>query len=986
MRRPALWLWVFLIFTIVARGEIAPLPAIDFSHAGYGGGGVPLPVVPALTRVTPTGVDDTAALQAALDWAGQQAIQPNGFRGAVLLASGEFRVSGSLRMARTGVVLRGSTNPSAPTIIVATGQGRRTLLVVGGEAAEPVGPALAVLDDVAAGATSVRVSSIADFQPGDRVSLHRPSTKEWIEALGMNQATGNFADQRLHWLPGSRDLMWDRTVVSISVERNEVTLDAPITTAIEQRFGGGSLRKVSGPRVHSIGIEHLRLASEHDPENPLDEEHAWIALGIDHAEDVWVTDIAASRFVSSAVRVGTRARRVTIENCRSESPVSELANYRRQSFVVEGQQVLVRNCSANQGLADFITGQCAAGPNVFLDCRATDARGDSGSFESWSSGTLFENVSIEGADLRLTFDMERTQGGGWTAANSVVWNCRAGEIEVRGPENAPVVRREADAPLYRRLLEERKGADAGDTLSPRPLAPGAEPAVTTFTFRPLPEPAELPTRPVQLKNGRFVVGGRALWGAQFNAGWWKGQTSPAIAAKAAGRSITRWAPGRIGPGLTEDLRQVATDMEQRMMPFYAGGPGLWYDRRRDDHLLMPRPDANVWAPFFELPWARSGRGTAWDGLSQYDLSRFNPWFFSRTAALARLCDERGLVLYHNLYNTHNILETYAHYTDYAWRTANCINEIGIPEPPPLDERNTVHLNDLVYNVDHPERRRLHRAYIRHTLDQLGAAENVVFSLAFQFAGPLAFQEFFLDTIAEWQREHGRRIRLALVTSKDITDAILANPKYEPMIDVVDLRYWQRQSDGKLWAPRGDVNRAFREQNVHLFGRGVDTPPHTTPLNVYRGVREYRDRYPDKAIVAWHGGAGPLPVLMAGGAQALLVNPAAGQSQGSGAEASRIDDFVHRHLTPYLADLTPRDGWVAEPEQNFCLAAEKGPLLIHSLAGATIRFAPGRPAKTYREATWFNPQTGEVRTGESGETPDGTALAKPDEAEWLVLLR
>jgi hypothetical protein len=134
--------------------------------------------------------------------------------------------------------------------------------------------------------------------------------------------------------------------------------------------------------------------------------------------------------------VGPRARRVTIEACRSEEPVSEPAGYRRQSFLVEGQQVLVRQCVSEKGMNDFASGFAAGGPNVFLDSTATGALGPSGSFESWASGVLYERVHIEGAGIRLTNDSSRAQGAGWTAANSVVWNCDAREIDVRGPEGA----------------------------------------------------------------------------------------------------------------------------------------------------------------------------------------------------------------------------------------------------------------------------------------------------------------------------------------------------------------------------------------------------------------------------------------------------------------------------------------------------------------------------------------------------------------------
>src|SRR5471030_217656 len=40
---------------------------MDFSSAGYMGGGVPLPDVPEKKRVRPSGADDTAAIQTALD-------------------------------------------------------------------------------------------------------------------------------------------------------------------------------------------------------------------------------------------------------------------------------------------------------------------------------------------------------------------------------------------------------------------------------------------------------------------------------------------------------------------------------------------------------------------------------------------------------------------------------------------------------------------------------------------------------------------------------------------------------------------------------------------------------------------------------------------------------------------------------------------------------------------------------------------------------
>lgn len=956
---------------------------IDFSHAGYGGGGVRRPAVPATLRVRPTGGDDTALLQAALDRVASAPADARGWRGAVVLDAGTFRVGGQLRLRTSGVVLRG--RGVGVTTVVATGEGRRTLLEVGADEPPSAGVPLRVTDErVPAGALTLTLESVGGLATGDRVVVRRPSTKEWIEALGMNKAEGAFADQRLHWTPGSRDLVWDRTVASVDAGAKRVTLDAPITTALERRYGGGTLAKVTAHEpVRQVGVEGLTLESAFDASNPRDEEHAWIGVALDNVEDAWVSDVTARHFAGSAVRVGPRGRRVTVDRCRYESPVSEPGGYRRQSFLVEGQQVLVYDCRSEAGMNDFAVGFTAAGPNVFLNCESRGSLGASGSFESWASGVLYEGVRIEGAALRLTEDRSRSQGGGWTAANSVLSNCEARELEARGPDGAPNILKKSPEPLYETQLLKRIGRESeregGHTDSDRvPLFRDVRPPLRSGSRRAL--------RPLDIVNGRFVVDGRAVWGGMLNGAWWKGQVSPQIARTSSGSSITRFVPGRVGPGLTEDLPKLAARMAEEGTPFFNGGPGLWYERRRDAHLLDAQPDADVWAPFYEMPWARSGRGRAWDGLSKYDLSRFNPWYFARARAFAEACEEQGLVYYHNLYNTHNLLETAAHWVDFPWRPANNVNDTGLPEPPPLEARNTVHVANQFYDATDPRRRALHRAFILHTLDTLGDRPNVVLTLGFQFPGPLAFQQFFLDTVAGWEQRKGRRVRIALITTKEITDAILADPVRSKLISVIDARYWQYRPDGKLWAPEGGQNLAFREMITAEFKRAGDAPPDTTPAQVYRQVREYRDRFPDKAVVAWHSGAGPIPVLMAGAAQALMRNPAAGQSQGAQPDQTKLDPFVREYLSRVLMKMSPHDGLLEDPQGNWCLADARGAaVLVYSLAGASFKLARALPRRAYT-GIWFDPRTGATRPLDPPPSWEkGSMITKPSGEDWLLLL-
>ncbi len=847
-----------LVYVVGEDGDRVP----DFSGAGYGGGGVSLPVVAARVVVGPADGDDGARIQAAIDFVSALAPDAAGFRGAVQLAAGRYEIGGRLKIRTSGVVLRGAGAGTDGTVLVATGTGRRALIELSGnDVRENMGGVLALAaDTVPVGATQLKLAR-ADhgLAPGTRITVERPSPAEWIKAVGMDEAPGR---QPYTWKPGAFNVRWDRVVTAVDAEK--ITLDAPLTVALESHFGGGTVQAyVQSGYVERAGIENLRCESTFDAANPFDEQHAWNAVDLHAASDVWVADVTAVHFAGSAVQVGAKVARATVQDCASLAPVSERGGYRRMAFHTRGQQTLFLRCTSEQGGHDFTVGYLAAGPNVFLNCAAHETRGFSGSMGSWASGLLFDSGLIDGGALRLDNLETWNQGVGWAAVNSVLWNSSASVVIARQPPGATnwavavwgqfigdgrwsMVNEFADPKsLYRAQLQERAGAAALTALEPRRYATEQnlarlEAVVPDLAARLAPK-SPAPGRPLALVDGWLTVGGARLSGKQSETAWWLGRLEPARASE-FGRAITRFAPGRTGTGLTDEIPAVAAAMERAGEVVFRQHYGLWYDRRRIDHQLIRRPDGDVYPPFYEQPFARTGQGTAWDGLSRYDLTKYNPWYFSRLREFAAEARTRGLVLINEMYFQHNIIESAAHWMDSPWRSVNNINQTGFIEPPPVTG-DTIKMADAFYDVTQPARRALHRAYIRQCLANLAGETNVIHTLSAENSGPLHFMQFWLDVVAEWEAETGKHPLIALSAPRDVQDEILADAKRAALIDVIDLTYWWRTDKGDEFAPLGGQSLAPR-QHERLWKGGKPSAASIAAM-----AREYRAKFPGKAVIS-----------------------------------------------------------------------------------------------------------------------------------------
>ncbi|MCC8018612.1 MAG: glycoside hydrolase family 55 protein [Rikenellaceae bacterium] len=450
------------------QGDILP----DFSHCGYRGGGVALPDVPVAVVLTPSGGDDHPAIQAAIDRLAAGEPGPDGFRGAVQLKKGVYNISRTLVIPASGIVLRGEGNDKENgTVLLATSPHQYNVIEIGvrGRLTKVEGTERPITDEyVPSGSRTVHIADAGRwFAPGDRVVVHRPSTREWISAIGMDSipprplpgetsydsferfrrdGANTNTNGTVQWQPGTKDLLFERTVTAVDGDR--VTLDIPVVNALQREYGGATVYKYEFPeRISDCGVENLYGMALFDEtvtaENRyigthcVDEDHANNFVYCRAVENAWIRDVSVEHF-DCCVWTEPSSKFITGQDLSATNPVSVITGGRRYSYSVAGQMCLFQRCYASHHRHQFVLGASVPGPNTFVDGYGDVTFASSEPHQRWAAGCLYDNIVIRGPDGSLLAANRGWfgSGHGWSGAQIVFWNCTAPVIMPMRPPTA----------------------------------------------------------------------------------------------------------------------------------------------------------------------------------------------------------------------------------------------------------------------------------------------------------------------------------------------------------------------------------------------------------------------------------------------------------------------------------------------------------------------------------------------------------------------
>lgn len=405
----------------------------DFSYAGYRNGEQPFPALVGRKRIDVvtdfaadrTGASDaTRALQAALD-----AATPGS---EVFIPSGQYRIDGLLKLATSGVALRGEGAAKSVLRFTKTAaMTDRDHLTIGGALRSAT--LLPLAADAPALTHSVTVADARGLRVGDDVSVGWVITPEFVADHQMTEVWTQFVNQ---WKP-----MFRRRIVGIDVTQSphRVTLDVPLRHPARLR-DQAALRPESGYLSDCL-VEQLGLTTA----GPWDEvwksqrSHALALIGVKDCVVRSVASVAAAGqggyHLANGGLLIRDSQRVTVERVtlsRAQNRGDGGSGYLFE--VSTSSEILFADSQAEDGRHNFIQNWdfgcsgvvwqriASTGSRAFTS--VSDKLGFPAASEfhhSLAMANLIEQARIDDAWQAIN-RLYWSSGAGHTATETVLWN------------------------------------------------------------------------------------------------------------------------------------------------------------------------------------------------------------------------------------------------------------------------------------------------------------------------------------------------------------------------------------------------------------------------------------------------------------------------------------------------------------------------------------------------------------------------------------
>jgi len=415
----------------------------DFSHAGYHGGGLPIPIITEnIVDVTlpPYSADNTGAsdvtsiLQRALNDVGASG------GGVVYLPAGTYRIAPAsgetkaLEISYSNTILRGAGADSTFLFNDQEYMRQKSIIYVAPQWASwfsSGGQSTNIRYNLMEATKVIPVESVSGYQAGDEVVVLNTATEAFIAEHGM---TGMWTTNAM------KGVAHKRRIDSVDTDRSLLILDAPTRYPLKTR----DLARVhlAKPHLQECGIEDLSIGMRENsktgwgdndysvPGTGAYETHFAQVLKFEYTENSWVRGVHTYKpdvnvldvHLLSNCLLLNMCRHISVDSCDFQKPQYEGGGGNGYMYTLHANDCLIQNSRANHSRHNYDFKYPYSNGNVILNCRAENSRYSSDFHMYLSMSNLFDHTTLNGDWLESVFRPYGDPIHGHSSSQSVFYN------------------------------------------------------------------------------------------------------------------------------------------------------------------------------------------------------------------------------------------------------------------------------------------------------------------------------------------------------------------------------------------------------------------------------------------------------------------------------------------------------------------------------------------------------------------------------------
>lgn len=389
----------------------------DFSYSGYFLGGRPLGSVPCNVQAVTAIADISAALQAAINAAGQSG------GGIIRIPAGSFTMSAPVQIPYSNISIEGAGSGQTNIDVLASyaspdapNDGLFTFGKTFGHSNQgwvgqgPIAASVATV--IHRGDLQVDTVNASSVQVGNWIVVQQYFWPVFVQANSQNPDA---------WAPNSPEFSFSYLRQVTGVTNNRVFLDAPVPWTLDPANNLIYLRFTDNQMRENVGLKGVSIHFENN--SGADGKPHGTGVLFEGVRNGWIDDVHISNFPRNGVDLRYSARITVLDSAVTGAQDTSSPAYGFGFLTEASQNVLIKRSRSEQTRANFASAGGLTSVLVETQDVSRNATEADGPYSAFEQGLLWDEFSQQDGEALVAVNRgDQSAGEYQTLGSGVVWN------------------------------------------------------------------------------------------------------------------------------------------------------------------------------------------------------------------------------------------------------------------------------------------------------------------------------------------------------------------------------------------------------------------------------------------------------------------------------------------------------------------------------------------------------------------------------------